>query len=102
MKNIIQFVQTYEVYFMWGSCLGFCVLVLVCLCVLIRKISRLQKKMNGIVGQVEEYLKAVYEDSEEAIEEEDKRQEQLRESLRLKEEEANNQVISSVLQEIFS
>jgi len=70
--------------------------------VLIRKISRLQKKMNGIVGQVEEYLKAVYEDSEEAIEEEDKRQEQLRESLRLKEEEANNQVISSVLQEIFS
>ena len=67
---------------------------LIMLAILSHKITVLRKQMKRITNRVEDYLTSIFE-------EEEKNYQKTQENRRKKQKEAQNQLISSVLEEIF-
>ena len=67
---------------------------LIMLAILSHKITILRKQMKRITNRVEDYLTSIFE-------EEEKNYQKTQENRRKKQKEAQNQLISSVLEEIF-
>ena len=90
MEQILEFGQVYSEWIIMGIAL----FQLIIMFLLIHKITVIRKLLKRITHQVEEYVTAVMESEEENVRKsEDNR--------RASEKEAQTQLISSVLEEIF-
>lgn len=90
MEQILEFGQVYSEWIIMGIAL----FQLIIMFLLIHKITAIRKLLKRITNQVEEYVAAVMESEEESVR-------KLEEDRRASEKEAQTQLISSVLEEIF-
>ena len=90
MEQILEFGQTYAEWIIMGMLL----VQLMTVFVSIHKITAIRKQLKRITNQVQEYLQVVMESEEENAR-------KLEEDRRASEKEAQTQLISSVLEEIF-
>ena len=90
MEKILFYGQTYAQWIIMGMLL----VQLMTVFVSIHKITAIRKQLKKITNQVQEYLQVVMESEEENAR-------KLEENRRASEKEAQTQLISSVLEEIF-
>ena len=90
MEQILEFGQVYSEWIIMGIAL----FQLIIMFLLIHKITAIRKLLKRITNQVEEYVVAVMESEEESVRKSE-------ENRRAAEKEAQTQLISSVLEEIF-
>ena len=90
MEKILFYGQTYAEWIIMGMLL----VQLMTVFVFIHKITAIRKLLKRITNQVEEYAAAVMESEEESVRKSE-------ENRRASEKEAQTQLISSVLEEIF-
>lgn len=90
MQEILTLGQAYSDWIIMG--IQFFTLIM--LAILSHKISVLRKQMKKITNRVEDYLTSIFE-------EEERNYQKTQENRRKKQKEAQNQLISSVLEEIF-
>ena len=90
MEQILEFGQVYSEWIIMGIAL----FQLIIMFLLIHKITAIRKLLKRITHQVEEYVAAVMESEEESVRKSE-------ENRRASEKEAQTQLISSVLEEIF-
>ena len=90
MEQILEFGQTYAQWIIMGMLL----VQLMAIFVSIHKITVIRKQLKRITEQVQDYLQVVMESEEENAR-------KLEENRRASEKEAQTQLISSVLEEIF-
>lgn len=90
MEQILEFGQVYSEWIIMGIAL----FQLIIMFLLIHKITAIRKLLKRITNQVEEYVAAVMESEEESVRKSE-------ENRRASEKEAQTQLISSVLEEIF-
>ena len=90
MEKILFYGQTYAEWIIMGMLL----VQLMTIFVSMHKITVIRKQLKKITDQVQEYLKVVMESEEENAR-------KLEENRRASEKEAQTQLISSVLEEIF-
>ena len=90
MEQILEFGQVYSEWIIMGIAL----FQLIIMFLLIHKITAIRKLLKRITNQVEEYVTAVMESEEESVRKSE-------EDRRASEKEAQTQLISSVLEEIF-
>ena len=90
MEQILEFGQTYAEWIIMGMLL----VQLMVIFVSVHKITVIRKQLKKITNQVQEYLQVVMESEEENAR-------KLEEDRRASEKEAQTQLISSVLEEIF-
>lgn len=90
MEKILFYGQTYAEWIIMGMLL----VQLMTVFVFIHKITAIRKQLKKITDQVQEYLQVVMESEEENAR-------KLEENRRASEKEAQTQLISSVLEEIF-
>ena len=90
MEKILFYGQTYAQWIIMGMLL----VQLMTIFVFIHKITAISKQLKKITDQVQEYLQVVMESEEENAR-------KLEENRRASEKEAQTQLISSVLEEIF-
>ena len=90
MEQILEFGQTYAEWIIMGMLL----VQLMTIFVSMHKITVIRKQLKKITNQVQEYLQVVMESEEENAR-------KLEEDRRASEKEAQTQLISSVLEEIF-
>ena len=90
MEKILFYGQTYAEWIIMGMLL----VQLMTVFVFIHKITVIRKQLKKITDQVQEYLQVVMESEEENAR-------KLEENRRASEKEAQTQLISSVLEEIF-
>ena len=90
MEKILFYGQTYAEWIIMGMLL----VQLMTIFVSMHKITAIRKQLKKITDQVQEYLKVVMESEEE-------NDRKLEENRRASEKEAQTQLISSVLEEIF-
>ena len=90
MEQILEFGQTYAQWIIMGMLL----VQLMVIFVSIHKITVIRKQLKRITEQVQDYLQVVMESEEENAR-------KLEENRRASEKEAQTQLISSVLEEIF-
>lgn len=90
MEQILEFGQVYSEWIIMGIAL----FQLIIMFLLIHKITAIRKLLKRITNQVEEYVAAVMESEEESVRKSE-------EDRRASEKEAQTQLISSVLEEIF-
>ena len=90
MEKILFYGQTYAEWIIMGMLL----VQLMTIFVSMHKITAIRKQLKKITDQVQEYLKVVMESEEENAR-------KLEEDRRASEKEAQTQLISSVLEEIF-
>ena len=90
MEKILFYGQTYAEWIIMGMLL----VQLMAIFVSIHKITAIRKQLKKITNQVQEYLQVVMESEEENAR-------KLEENRRASEKEAQTQLISSVLEEIF-
>ena len=90
MEQILEFGQVYSEWIIMGIAL----FQLIIMFLLIHKITAIRKLLKRITNQVEEYVAAVMESEEESVLKSE-------ENRRASEKEAQTQLISSVLEEIF-
>ena len=90
MEQILEFGQTYAEWIIMGMLL----VQLMAIFVSMHKITVIRKQLKKITDQVQEYLQVVRESEEENAR-------KLEENRRASEKEAQTQLISSVLEEIF-
>ena len=98
MAAVLEVIQEYrEIIVIVGYCaVGF--LLLVTSILLVRKITYLQRTIDGITKEVQGYLDVVYIDEDQ---EQKASQEELLLQEKRKKEEDENRIISAVLQEMF-
>lgn len=90
MEQLLFFGQTYAEWII----MGMLILQFMVIFVSIHKITTIRKQLKKITDQVEEYIQTVMETEEENIRESEERR-------RASEKDAQTQLISSVLEEIF-
>ena len=90
MEQILEFGQTYAEWIIMGMLL----VQLMTVFVFIHKITVIRKQLKKITNQVQDYLQVVMESEEENAR-------KMEENRRASEKEAQTQLISSVLEEIF-
>ena len=90
MEQILEFGQTYAEWIIMGMLL----VQLMAIFVSMHKITVIRKQLKRITDQVQDYLQVVMESEEENAR-------KLEENRRASEKEAQTQLISSVLEEIF-
>ena len=90
MEQILEFGQTYAQWIIMGMLL----VQLMTIFVSMHKITVIRKQLKKITNQVQDYLQVVMESEEENAR-------KLEENRRASEKEAQTQLISSVLEEIF-
>lgn len=90
MEQILEFGQTYAQWIIMGMLL----VQLMAIFVSMHKITVIRKQLKRITDQVQDYLQVVMESEEENAR-------KLEENRRASEKEAQTQLISSVLEEIF-
>lgn len=90
MEQILEFGQTYAQWIIMGMLL----VQLMAIFVSMHKITVIRKQLKRITDQVQDYLQVVMESEEENAR-------KLEEDRRASEKEAQTQLISSVLEEIF-
>ena len=90
MEQILEFGQTYAEWIIMGMLL----VQLMTIFVSMHKITVIRKQLKRITEQVQDYLQVVMESEEENAR-------KLEENRRASEKEAQTQLISSVLEEIF-
>ena len=90
MEQILEFGQVYSEWIIMGIAL----FQLSIMFLLVHKITVIRKQLKKITNQVQEYLQVVMESEEENAR-------KLEEDRRASEKEAQTQLISSVLEEIF-
>lgn len=90
MEQILEFGQTYAQWIIMGMLL----VQLMAIFVSMHKITVIRKQLKRITEQVQDYLQVVMESEEENAR-------KLEENRRASEKEAQTQLISSVLEEIF-
>ena len=90
MEQILEFGQVYSEWIIMGIAL----FQLFIMFLLVHKITVIRKLLKRITTQVEEYVAAVMESEEESVRKSE-------EDRRASEKEAQTQLISSVLEEIF-
>lgn len=90
MEQILEFGQTYAQWIIMGMLL----VQLMAIFVSMHKITLIRKQLKRITDQVQDYLQVVMESEEENAR-------KLEENRRASEKEAQTQLISSVLEEIF-
>lgn len=90
MEQILEFGQTYAEWIIMGMLL----VQLMAIFVSMHKITVIRKQLKRITEQVQDYLQVVMESEEENAR-------KLEENRRASEKEAQTQLISSVLEEIF-
>ena len=90
MEQILEFGQVYSEWIIMGIAL----FQLIIMFLLIHKITAIRKLLKRITKQVEEYVAAVMESEEENVRKSEEKR-------RASEKEAQTQLISSVLEEIF-
>lgn len=90
MEQILEFGQTYAEWIIMGMLL----VQLMAIFVSMHKITVIRKQLKKITNQVQDYLQVVMESEEENAR-------KLEENRRASEKEAQTQLISSVLEEIF-
>lgn len=90
MEQILEFGQTYAEWIIMGMLL----VQLMAIFVSIHKITVIRKQLKRITDQVQDYLQVVMESEEENAR-------KMEENRRASEKEAQTQLISSVLEEIF-
>ena len=90
MEQILEFGQVYSEWIIMGIAL----FQLFIMFLLVHKITAIRKLLKRITTQVEEYVAAVMESEEESVRKSE-------ENRRAAEKEAQTQLISSVLEEIF-
>ena len=90
MEQILEFGQVYSEWIIMGIAL----FQLIIMFLLVHKITVIRKQLKKITDQVQEYLQVVMESEEENAR-------KLEEDRRASEKEAQTQLISSVLEEIF-
>ena len=90
MEQILEFGQTYAEWIIMGMLL----VQLMTIFVSIHKITAIRKQLKKITNQVQDYLQVVMESEEENAR-------KMEENRRASEKEAQTQLISSVLEEIF-
>ena len=90
MEQILEFGQTYAQWIIMGMLL----VQLMVIFVSIHKITVIRKQLKRITDQVQDYLQVVMESEEENAR-------KMQENRRASEKEAQTQLISSVLEEIF-
>ena len=90
MEQILEFGQTYAQWIIMGMLL----VQLMAIFVSMHKITVIRKQLKRITKQVQDYLQVVMESEEENTR-------KLEENRRASEKEAQTQLISSVLEEIF-
>ena len=90
MEQILEFGQTYAEWIIMGMLL----VQLMVIFVSMHKITVIRKQLKRITDQVQDYLQVVMESEEENAR-------KLEENRRASEKEAQTQLISSVLEEIF-
>lgn len=90
MEQILEFGQTYAQWIIMGMLL----VQLMAIFVSMHKITVIRKQLKRITDQVQDYLQVVMESEEENAR-------KMQENRRASEKEAQTQLISSVLEEIF-
>lgn len=90
MEQILEFGQTYAEWIIMGMLL----VQLMAIFVSMHKITVIRKQLKKITNQVQDYLQVVMESEEENAR-------KMEENRRASEKEAQTQLISSVLEEIF-
>lgn len=90
MEQILEFGQTYAEWIIMGMLL----VQLMAIFVSMHKITVIRKQLKRITDQVQDYLQVVMESEEENAR-------KMEENRRASEKEAQTQLISSVLEEIF-
>ena len=90
MEQILEFGQVYSEWIIMGIAL----FQLIIMFLLVHKITAIRKQLKKITNQVQEYLQVVMESEEENAR-------KMEENRRASEKEAQTQLISSVLEEIF-
>lgn len=90
MEQILEFGQTYAQWIIMGTLL----VQLMAIFVSMHKITVIRKQLKRITDQVQDYLQVVMESEEENAR-------KMQENRRASEKEAQTQLISSVLEEIF-
>lgn len=90
MEQILEFGQTYAQWIIMGTLL----VQLMAIFVSMHKITVIRKQLKRITDQVQDYLQVVMESEEENVR-------KMQENRRASEKEAQTQLISSVLEEIF-
>ena len=90
MEQILEFGQVYSEWIIMGIAL----FQLIIMFLLVHKITVIRKQLKRITNQVQDYLQVVMESEEENAR-------KLEEDRRASEKEAQTQLISSVLEEIF-
>lgn len=90
MEQILEFGQTYAQWIIMGMLL----VQLMAIFVSMHKITVIRKQLKRITNQVQDYLQVVMESEEENAR-------KMQENRRASEKEAQTQLISSVLEEIF-
>ncbi len=90
MEQILEFGQTYAEWIIMGMLL----VQLMAIFVSMHKITVIRKQLKRITDQVQDYLQVVMESEEENAR-------KMQENRRASEKEAQTQLISSVLEEIF-
>ena len=90
MEQILEFGQVYSEWIIMGIAL----FQLIIMFLLVHKITVIRKQLKKITNQVQDYLQVVMESEEENAR-------KMEENRRASEKEAQTQLISSVLEEIF-